>query len=234
MAESFKLPSSSYEELVKIIKAYAGEKQGEAVALDNIVQSTGIGKTTVSANNGFLVQIGLVSEGNKKVASEACIKLGRAYIHCVEEEAINIWRELIDNDEFLNRMISAIKIRNGMDKTSFINHILYSSGQKGDSRSKAGAGAIVEIFKFANLVNEVDGKLTVIQENVGAVSSNNKSDIGIENDYLTKTSVAIGKQQINTNSLNAQFIFNINIDCSFDKLDELPAKIKGLIEELSE
>ena len=41
MAEMYKLPGSSYEELIKIIKAYSLGKSGVAVSLDELVQATG-------------------------------------------------------------------------------------------------------------------------------------------------------------------------------------------------
>ena len=63
MAENFKLPGSSYEELVKIIKAYSTGKIGTPMALDAVAQATGMDKTVVSRNNAFLVQMGFISEG---------------------------------------------------------------------------------------------------------------------------------------------------------------------------
>ena len=61
--------------------------------------------------------------------------------------------------DFLNRMLSAVRIRNGMDRSSFINHIIYSSGLKDAKESRAGAGALIEIFKSVGVLSEVDGKL---------------------------------------------------------------------------
>ena len=67
MSEIYKLPGSSYEELIKIIRAYAAtSKNGAAVSLAEVAQSTGMNRTIISRNNGFLTQIKLVSEGNKK------------------------------------------------------------------------------------------------------------------------------------------------------------------------
>ena len=55
-------------------------------------------------------------------------------------------------------MLSAVRIRNGMDRSSFINHIIYSSGLKDAKESRAGAGALIEIFKSVGVLSEVDGK----------------------------------------------------------------------------
>lgn len=79
MAETFKLPCSSYEELIKLFQAYANTKEGTALSLDEITQATGVPRTIVSKNNGFMVQVGLITEGNKKAATETGRALGRAY-----------------------------------------------------------------------------------------------------------------------------------------------------------
>lgn len=51
MAETFKLPCSSYEELIKLFQAYANTKEGTALSLDEITQATGVPRTIVSKNN---------------------------------------------------------------------------------------------------------------------------------------------------------------------------------------
>ena len=161
MAETFKLPSSSYEELIKLFQAYANTKEGTALSLDDITQATGVPRTVVSKNNGFMVQVGLITEGNKKAATETGRALGRAYTSKITDEVDRIWKEIIAEVDFLNRMLSAVRIRNGMDRSSFINHIIYSSGLKDTKESRAGAGALIEIFKSVGVLLEVDGKLTV-------------------------------------------------------------------------
>lgn len=45
MAETFKLPCSSYEELIKLFQAYANTKEGTALSLDEITQATGVPRT---------------------------------------------------------------------------------------------------------------------------------------------------------------------------------------------
>ena len=107
MAENFKLPGSSYDEFTKIILAYASGRSGQPMSLDVVAQYASMDKTIVSRNNGFLVQCGLVSEGNQKAATELGVKLGRAYQLKMDTEISRIWRELIENDEFLTRMLSA-------------------------------------------------------------------------------------------------------------------------------
>ena len=133
------------------------------------------------------MQIGLITEGNKKAASDIGRKLGRAYISKITDEIELIWKEIIAKNDFLTRMISAVRIRNGMDKISFLNHIIYSSGQKDTRQNRTGAGAIIEIFKAMNILNEVDGKLTVVEtpgivNNTNAIPDNSQETPDIKTD----------------------------------------------------
>jgi hypothetical protein len=230
MAETFKLPASSYEEVLKLIQAYANVKEGVALSLDQINQSTGVPRTVVSKNNGFLVQIGLITEGNKKAATDVGRALGRAYASKIEYEVERIWKEIISNNDFLSRMISAVRIRNGMDRTNYINHIIYSSGLKDSKESRAGAGAVIEILKSVNVLDEVDGKMIVkdsIENSQGdstGETPNHTSSAVVDQNNVVSVSLPTGAHSVT---------INININCAVNEIDELAEKLKALLETLS-
>lgn len=162
MSEVFKLPGSSYEELIKIIRAYsAASKNGSPVSLAELAQSTGMDKTIISRNNAFLMQIKLVSEGNKKIPTELCVKLGRAYQLNMEDEIQDNWSSIVSQEDFLTRMISVVEIRGEMAKSDLVNHIVYSSSNNGSNNARAGAAAIIEILKITQKIVEHDGKIKV-------------------------------------------------------------------------
>ena len=227
MSETFKLPASSQEELIKIIQAYASEKEGTVLSLDDISHSTGTPRTVVSANNGFLMQIGLITEGNKKAASESGRALGRAYISKIDYEVERIWKEVIAESDFLNRMISGVRIRNGMDRTSLLNHIVYSSGQKDTKQNRTGAGALIEIFKSVSILDETDGKLTVIE---AEQSTDGKAMQDIENTSQVMENDNVRKGISLPTESNIHI--NINIECKVAELDELSDKISNLLEKV--
>lgn len=230
MAESFKLPASSFEEILKIIQAYANEKEGVSLSLDDISQSTGVPRTVVSANNGFFVQIGLITEGNKKSATDTGRSLGRAYISKIDDEIERIWKEVVAENDFLNRMISAVRIRNGMDRSSFLNHIIYSSGQKDTKQNRTGAGAIIEIMKTVNILSETDGKLTIAE--TSETENINKLTPVITQPATTETTPNNINFSLPTQTGNSITI-NINIDCSVADLDSLAEKLNNLLNGLS-
>lgn len=229
MADNFKLPGSSYEEIIKIIKAYSSGKEGQAQPLDAISQASGIDRTIISRNNGFLLQMQLLMEGSKKTPTSECFSLGRAYSLDIKEEVQKIWKILIENNEFLTRMLSAIKIRNGMDKSAFINHILYSAGST-TSASKVGANTIIEIFKDAGMVTEEDGKISAIEkENVINANQEIKQNNQIKN--TEQTIYIYDDKQIKDGTV---ININININASVDQLDDLSEKIKLLLKSINE
>lgn len=219
------------EELLKIIQAYASEKEGAILSLDDIVKSTGIARTSISANNGFLVQIGLISEGNKKSTTDIGRSLGRAYISKIDDEIKRIWKEVVAENDFLNRMISAVRIRNGMDRSSFLNHIIYSSGQKDTKQNRTGAGAIIEIMKAVNILSETDGKLTIM-ETPEAEKIANSIQL-VPQSATTETTPNNLKVSLPTQS-GSSIVININIDCSVSDLDNLAEKINSLLSGLSQ
>jgi len=228
MAEPFKLPGSSYDEIVKIIKAYSVAKEGTVQTLDAIAQSTKMDRTSVSANNGFLVQMGVITEGNKKGTTEIGRLLGRAYTSKIEEEVARIWCELVNENDFVSRMISAVRIRDGMDKQEFLNHILYSSGQTANSRNRVGAGALVEILKASKLIWENDGKIDInlvpsIEDPSG------ECDFRAVNPTSYQVSTALSKTA-------GSITINLNLDvaCTADSIDGLADKIKKFMKEMAD
>lgn len=229
MAENFKLPGSSYDEFIKIILAYASGKSGQPMSLDVVAQYASMDKTIVSRNNGFLVQCGLVSEGNQKAATELGVKLGRAYQLKMDAEVTRIWRELIENNEFLARMLSAIRIRKTMEKAAFINHIVYSSGASAGKNAKTGATTLVELLKVAGFVSEQDGQIIAINENNVIFEPEENSENGQyripDNHHQEFYSQAVCTPHGIIN-------INININVSPDDIDILSEKVKMLIESL--
>lgn len=230
MADNFKLPGSSYDEIIKIVKAYSSGKEGQAQTLDSIAQSTGMDRTVVSRNNGFLMQMELLTEGNKKTPTQECFSLGRAYTLGIQEEIQKVWRQQIEKCEFLTRMISAIRIRNGMDKTALCNHILYSAGST-TSAAKVGANTIIEIFKASGLVTEEDGKIVAVNMTEEAVIADSmERNDEVREKQVTKKITSVEKKSNTNNIIN----INININASVDEIDMIGEKLKKMFDAINE
>lgn len=129
-------------------------------------------------------------------------------------------------------MLTAIKIRNGMEKTSFINHILYSAGAT-TKVAKTGANAIIEILKIAGLVEDIDGKINacVIEHSSG---EKEEKSVKVSNTAEVVENVLENIETISSQRSGVQINLNLNIDIKGNELDELPEKLKLLLESIKE
>ena len=155
--DRIKLPRSSYEELCKIAKAY-GRLQKPA-SLDEVSHLCAMGKTVISANNAFLAIIGLIEGGKAKIATERGRSLAIALEHEIPDEIQSNWATVVRENEFLDKMASAVKIRGKMEGSALEAHIAYSAGEAKSGQVMTGARAVVDILRAAGVVREHDGQL---------------------------------------------------------------------------
>lgn len=229
--EKFKLPRSSYEQLSKIIKAYW--QLQEASSLGQVDQICGIGTSNISSNNPFLVAVGILERGQKKVASEMGRSLGLALAHDKKEEIQKQWQQVIKNNDFLNKMLSAVRIRKGMGLSDFDSHIAYSSGESKATYVMTGARAVVDIFKASGLVEEKDDRILPTSEGAIGVTEHaeeKKPRRDFEEAIKEKEKIGLAQLGKDAVSLNIQ----VRIEAKPSELDGLGEKLKTLIDSLGE
>lgn len=174
MATEFNLPGSSFEEVQKILKGYSSSP--DQTSLDSLAKLVGLHRTIISRNNKFLTDIGLISGGIKKGATELGRRLGRALDHRQIADAQSYWREAVQTNEKVSGLVTTVRIKGGMSEKDFSGHVLYVSGQKNTSGNKTGARCVVDVLLAANLLEEANGKLIV----TAAPVMDAKADIGAE------------------------------------------------------
>jgi len=148
--DKVKLPRSSYGELTKIIIAYS--KRSKPANLEDIQSTSGIDRTAVSRNNAFLKYIGVIEGGQKKNITDRGAELAQALGYENQDEIQRVWRSVIEDNEFLSRMVQAVQVRKGMEWDDLRKHIAYSAGEPKAYGPLTGAAAVVEILKTAGLV----------------------------------------------------------------------------------
>ena len=230
--ETFKLPGSSYEELCKIIQAYG--KLSKPSSLDDVSQTVKINPSVISRNNAFLSSTGII-EGTKLKSSTIIGKrLARALDFENSNEISDVWREIVNANEFLLKMLAAIRIRKTMDSVTFQSHIAYSAGQSKNTNIMAGAKAIIEIFKIAELLTEKDGQLFPTDI---SIKSSEQTSFGQETSPLTKVhseqdQTIIGISQLPKDLKNISVNIQIRLDVKPEELDGLGLKIRNLLDDI--
>ncbi|MFL5738228.1 MAG: hypothetical protein ACJ76P_12960, partial [Actinomycetota bacterium] len=159
--EKFRLPGTSYDELMKIISAYASlDREASAAEVGNM---TGKHETNISRNNGFLTAMGIIEGAQRgKRVTEDGKALGLAYEYNQAHEIALQWRSLCMRNDFTQKVLSAVRVRRGMDRSTLTSHIAYTAGQQKTKATAAGANCFVDILQTASLLREENGKFTAL------------------------------------------------------------------------
>src|SRR5215212_7942114 len=224
----FRLPGSSYEELVNIIVAYGtrdeASRPGDVGKLDAVHQSS------VSRNNGFLTQIGILQGESKKLITRRGRALALALARKDEEEIRRNWRAIVATNEFLQNVVAAVKLREGMLYPTVQAYVAHAAGQPRNKPVMTGAGAIVEILKTAGLLREEAGELVATfdgelepVEDIAADEFSPESEK--DPDPLLSATVEAGE--------DPAVKIHLHIQCAADELDDLAPKLRALLRELS-
>ncbi|MBO6756492.1 MAG: hypothetical protein JJ902_09215 [Roseibium sp.] len=242
MPDEFKLPGSSYQEVSKIIQGYA--TLGKASSLADVSKTTGgMDPTNVSRNTGFLVSVGILEAGKNKAPTSLGISLGNALMHEQAEEVKRLFAEVVAENDFLKGIVSAIRIRKGMDDSALRSHIAYSAGAKKGSAATVGSGAVIEILHTAGAIAPEDGKYVVVSGSASPKATNAENTTS-ESVYeqrgqasvAGKSTVVVAPSKVATlSSGNGGIAININIEVSCDvgDLDSLGQKLRQIMDDVN-
>jgi len=229
--DRFKLPGSSYEELTKIIKAYA-QCRGPAGPND-VGTRAAMDATVVSRNNGFLLATEVVEGGRNKELTELGRRLASALDYEMPDEIRGAWREVVVEQEFFQKVVSAVRIRKAMEPSSLKAHIAYSAGQPKGRSATTGAGAVIDVLVAAGLIHEEDGKYVSSSEQSRSVSvplavcsTVNERVLGVRHNVAHGTASSESLEPV---SIQIQ----IQIQCTANDIEFLGQRLRTLIAEIS-
>jgi hypothetical protein len=155
----FRIPSSSVEEIRKIVRGYA--HLGENVELPNLARLLSLNKTVISPNHPFLVEVGAIAGGKRKSVTPLGQRLGRAWEHDQKEEVREALWQIVGANEFLSNLITTLRLKGGMSTDEFSKHILYAASLTNTQRNRTGARTIIDLLVEAGLIIESDGHLEI-------------------------------------------------------------------------
>lgn len=227
--ETFRLPKSSYDELVKIIRAYGNA--GNEATLSDVAHRAAIDTTIISRNNAFLISVGVIGGGKAKGITEKGRKLSTALEHQLPDEIASSWHEIVIGNDFMQKMVSAVSIRQGMEDSALQSHIAYSAGEGRNPGVMAGAGAVVEILKTAGLLKEENGKLVVVTAPMKGMPPAQPYVVQREPEKLPSPVFDVAK--ITGADSGFGVSIQIQIQCSASELSGLGPKLRDLLKELS-
>ena len=232
--EKFKLPNSSYEEITKIIKGYGYFK--EPSSLDDVSKLLGMDKTVISRNVGFLVELDILEPGSKKSMTLVGRELAHSLEHEMPDEIRTCWQKIVSENEFISKLVTAIKIRNGMDENTLQSHIAYSAGQPKKPQFMTGARTIIDVLRAAELIKERDGKFIVfsVEDGTSPYSRESLKEITFEtNRSKVNQPLQLAPKLDGISATQVRVNINISINCVPDDLGDIGKKLKLLIKNIN-
>ena len=234
--DKFKLPGSSYEELTKIVKSY-GQFTVPA-GLDEVSKLIGMDKTVISRNAGFLIEMNILESGQKKSLTSLGKDIAQALEHEMPEEIRKGWQHIVEKSDFSTKLISAIKIRNGMDENTLQSHIAYSAGQPKKPQFMTGAKTLIDILRASELVKENDGKYVVVKPvEVAEPSQPHQMTTSIEaattNPNQISAPVVVSSSVVEKSGAEMKININVSVECTVEELDGLGEKIRNIIKQVN-
>jgi hypothetical protein len=224
MAErEFRLPGSPYEELANIIIAYGtrdeAARPGDVSKLDSVHQSS------VSRNNGFLTEIGVLQGETKKLITRRGRALALALARKNSEEIRRNWRAIVATNEFLQNVVAAVKLREGMLYPTVQAYVAHAAGQPRNKPVMTGAGAIVEILKTAGLLREEAGELVA--------TFDGELDVIAADEFSPKTEEVPDSLVSATVDAGPAVKIHLHVQCTAEELEDLAPRLRALLRELS-
>jgi len=234
--EQFKLPQTTYENLCQIIQAYG--TVDKPAPLSEISKVIGKDSSEISRNSGFLLSVGLIEGGKVRVATEIGRQLARALDYGNVEDVKRLWRSVAEQSDFLQKIVSSIRIRNGMPASSLQSHIAYSADEKKSARILTGASTIITILVVSGLISENDGNYSAQDGRVGRdqydESEFTPGPPSLGEAIRIASTPARPSRTIRQSISSSVVNININIACTPEDLPELGDRVRQMMNDLEE
>lgn len=239
--EGFRLPGSGYEELLNIIVAY-GTRDGASNASD-IGKLDPAHQASATRNNAFLAAIGVLRGGDKKLVTDRGRSLARSLWRGTPEEARREWREIVSTDEFLQNIVSAVKLRNGMTRHALLAYIANAARVPRNKPTMSGAASVVEILKASGILREDEDRLVAsfgeppVPDDYLAEDPDVELGIPVSPaevpppDVPREVSESVGVDA--ARSPDARVVIQVQVRCTADEVEELGPKLRKLLDDLS-
>jgi hypothetical protein len=226
--EGFPLPGSSYKELIKIIQGYG--RIGTDASLADVSKLTAIGQTGISANNRFLVAVGIIQGGKRKAITPIGAQLSSALQYEMVDDIAAKWRAVVEANDFLQKVVAAVRIRKGMDESSLESHVAYSAGQPKTPAVATGARTTVDILVAAGLLKEEAGNLIVTTPEPPSIPETVEESLSISPTGEISRRVSPRSARLGSVHLNIE----VRVQCTPADLDNLGAKLQKVLQDFYE
>jgi hypothetical protein len=176
-----------------------------------------------------LTEIGILQGESKKLITHRGRALALALARKDRVEIRRNWRAIVATNEFLQNVVAAVKLREGMLYPTVQAYIAHAAGQPRNKPVMAGAGAIVEILKSAGLLREEAGEL------VATFNEDLEPEDFVMEDGSLPEAGEVAEPTVSVEAGEDPAVkIHLHIQCTADEIDDLAPRLKALLRELSD
>jgi hypothetical protein len=150
--------------------------------------------------------------------------------HDLRDEIVSGWRDVLYGNEFTDKILSAVRIRKGMERSALQAHVAFTAGHPRKPAAMTGAATVIDMLLAGELLHESGDKLeaTAIQEpELPTPPEGRILDLQASGSAVSKGS---GSLQAIVHGVPVEI--HIQLQCTPDQLDDLGAKLRKLLSDL--
>jgi hypothetical protein len=133
--------------------------------------------------------------------------------------------------EFLQNVVSAVKLREGMLYPTVQAYIAHAAGQPRNKPVMNGAGAIIELLKAAGFLREEAGELVATFDEQPA--ENGPPTTPEAGQTVISASINDAVPAGTNVGIRPAVSIHVQVRCTADEIEDLAPRLKALIRELS-
>ncbi len=155
MANKLSMPLASWEVLKKIIRAYGQVEADEKPTVEGVAKLAGMLRPAVSANNNFLRDIGIITEGENK-PSLLGSRLAQALAMENAPLIIATLQEIVRVNPILSKFVAMVRARGDVNIDLLRGEIALAGNVTDKTKQGGATKAILDLLQEARLIEVRD------------------------------------------------------------------------------
>ena len=211
---------------------WASGRWGEGGGAGGGAKQDSVPQAGVSRSTACLTEIGVLKGEGKKLITRRGRSLALALAHKDGAGIKDNWRAIVAASEFLQNVVSAVKLREGMLYPTVQAYIAHAAGQPRNKPVMNGAGAIIEILKASGMLREEAGELVATFDERPEVLIP-EEDPPAQTFETRESVVTVGEVNGTPAGTSPTVSIHVQIRCTAEEIDDLAPRLKSLLRELS-
>lgn len=245
----YKIPKASFDVIKNLIAGwYIAGAYEEPKSNSDVERYTGTNKSTISRNNTFLSNIGILEkDGHHRALTDSGSKVGEALSNDDEREAKRQMVSCLESWEFTDPFESVVNLNQPLTEEELAQQVASITEHELEGRATTGIHALIELYEWAGFLQEQDNHYRWTEPSISGVKdqSPQKQEASTQSNPSSQTSQPDTEaspqsnipssmtEPVVSNSLEIQL--EISGDANPQNVKKLVKSVRlGLLEDLDE